>query len=71
MDGARTINASFELAFKKQKEFESSSSGQGDLMAVHYRDEEVIYIQAHLRHGLPYIWKSLSISRHSITNERL
>jgi Arp2/3 complex, 34 kD subunit p34-Arc len=40
------LAAPFELAFKKQKELESSSSGQGDLMAIHYRDEEAIYIQA-------------------------
>ena len=40
------LAAPFELAFRKQKELESSSSGQGDLMAVHYRDEEAIYIQA-------------------------
>jgi len=41
-----TLAAPFELAFRKQKELESSSSGQGDLMAIHYRDEEAIYIQA-------------------------
>jgi actin related protein 2/3 complex, subunit 2 len=40
------LAAPFELAFRKQKELESSSSGQGDLMAIHYRDEEAIYIQA-------------------------
>ncbi len=40
------LAAPFELAFKKQKELESSSTGQGDLMAIHYRDEEAIYIQA-------------------------
>lgn len=40
------LAAPFELAFKKQKELESTSSGQGDLMAIHYRDEEAIYIQA-------------------------
>jgi actin related protein 2/3 complex subunit 2 len=40
------LAAPFELAFKKQKELESSSTGQGDLMAIHYRDEEAIYIRA-------------------------
>jgi len=40
------LAAPFELAFKEQKELESSSTGQGDLMAIHYRDEEAIYIRA-------------------------
>ncbi|KAH9178331.1 actin-like protein ARPC2 [Lactarius sanguifluus] len=40
------LAAPFELAFKKQKELETSASGQGDLMAIHYRNEEAIYIQA-------------------------
>lgn len=40
------LAAPFELAFKTQKQLEASGSGQGDLMAVHYRDEEAIYVQA-------------------------
>ncbi|KAI0259874.1 Arp2/3 complex, 34 kd subunit p34-Arc-domain-containing protein [Gloeopeniophorella convolvens] len=40
------LAAPFELAFKEQKTLENSASGQGELMAVHYRDEEAIYIQA-------------------------
>jgi actin related protein 2/3 complex, subunit 2 len=40
------LAAPFELAFRKQKELENFTSGQGDLMAIHYRDEEAIYIQA-------------------------
>jgi len=40
------LAAPFELAFKTQKQLESSSSGQGDLMQMHYRDEEAIYVQA-------------------------
>ena len=36
----------FELAFHTQKQLEQAGSAQGDLMAMHYRDEEVIYIQA-------------------------
>jgi actin related protein 2/3 complex subunit 2 len=40
------LAAPFEQAFKKQKELESSASGQGDLVAIHYRNEEAIYIQA-------------------------
>jgi actin related protein 2/3 complex subunit 2 len=40
------LAAPFELAFKTQKELESSGSGQGELMTIHYRDEEAIYIQA-------------------------
>ena len=40
------LAAPFEQAFKKQKELDTSASGQGDLMAIHYRNEEAIYIQA-------------------------
>ncbi|PCH42617.1 actin-like protein ARPC2 [Wolfiporia cocos MD-104 SS10] len=40
------LAAPFELAFNAQKELEAAGSGQGDLMALHYRDEEVIYVQA-------------------------
>lgn len=40
------LAAPFELGFQAQKQLEASGSGQGDLMALHYRDEEVIYVQA-------------------------
>lgn len=40
------LAAPFELAFQTQKQLEASGSGQGDLMAMHYRDEEAIYVQA-------------------------
>ncbi len=40
------LAAPFELSFQAQKELEAAGSGQGDLMALHYRDEEVIYVQA-------------------------
>ncbi|KAH9941362.1 actin-like protein ARPC2 [Amylocystis lapponica] len=40
------LAAPFEVAFKAQKQLEASGDGQGDLMALHYRDEEVIYVQA-------------------------
>jgi actin related protein 2/3 complex subunit 2 len=40
------LAAPFEKAFQTQKSLESEGSGSGDLMAVHYRDEEAIYIQA-------------------------
>ncbi|KAF9071365.1 actin-related protein ARPC2 [Rhodocollybia butyracea] len=40
------LAAPFELAFKNQKALESSGSGQGELMEIHYRDEEAIYVQA-------------------------
>ncbi|TFY74558.1 hypothetical protein EWM64_g9454 [Hericium alpestre] len=39
------LAAPFELAFKQQKELENGG-GQGELMQMHYRDEEVIYVQA-------------------------
>ncbi|KAI0782265.1 actin-like protein ARPC2 [Abortiporus biennis] len=40
------LAAPFELAFQTQKQLEAAGSGQGELMAMHYRDEEAIYIQA-------------------------
>jgi len=40
------LAAPFELAFQTQKQLEASGSGQGELMALHYRDEEAIYVQA-------------------------
>jgi len=38
--------APFERGFKTQKELEASGSSQGELMEIHYRDEEAIYVQA-------------------------
>ncbi|KAJ8095209.1 Arp complex subunit [Marasmius tenuissimus] len=40
------LAAPFELAFKAQKELEEANAGQGNLMQIHYRDEEAIYVQA-------------------------
>ncbi|KAJ8469338.1 hypothetical protein ONZ51_g9060 [Trametes cubensis] len=40
------LAAPFELGFQTQKQLEAAGSGQGELMALHYRDEEVIYVQA-------------------------
>lgn len=41
------LAAPFERAFATQKELESSSStSEGDLMEIHYRDEEAIYVRA-------------------------
>ena len=40
------LAAPFELAFAKQKELAAAGQGQGELLALHYRDEEAIYIQA-------------------------
>ncbi len=40
------LAAPFERAFQTQKQLEASGSGQGDLMEIHYRDEEAIYVQA-------------------------
>lgn len=40
------LAAPFEQAFKTQKALETSGSSQGELMQIHYRDEEAIYIQA-------------------------
>lgn len=40
------LAAPFELAFQTQKSLESAGSGQGNLMQIHYRDEEAIYVQA-------------------------
>jgi Arp2/3 complex, 34 kD subunit p34-Arc len=39
------LAAPFERAFNTQKQLETSE-GHGDLMQVHYRDEEAMYIQA-------------------------
>ncbi|KAF8892048.1 actin-related protein ARPC2 [Infundibulicybe gibba] len=40
------LAAPFERGFATQKQLESSGSGQGELMEIHYRDEEAIYVQA-------------------------
>ncbi|KAJ7077919.1 actin-related protein ARPC2 [Mycena belliarum] len=40
------LAAPFEHAFASQKKLESSATGVGDLMQIHYRDEEAIYIQS-------------------------
>ncbi|KAJ7050486.1 actin-related protein ARPC2 [Mycena amicta] len=40
------LAAPFEAAFTSQKSLESAAAGTGDLMQIHYRDEEAIYIQA-------------------------
>ncbi|KIK08998.1 hypothetical protein K443DRAFT_672043 [Laccaria amethystina LaAM-08-1] len=40
------LAAPFERAFKTQKELEASGAGRGELMQIHYRDEEAIYVQA-------------------------
>ncbi|KAI0723677.1 actin-like protein ARPC2 [Fomitopsis betulina] len=40
------LAAPFERAFKEQKQLEAAGGSQGELMALHYRDEEVIYVQA-------------------------
>jgi actin related protein 2/3 complex subunit 2 len=49
------LAAPFERAFAEQKQLESkgtptdgSAAPQGELMQIHYRDEEAIYIQAAL-----------------------
>ena len=39
------LAAPFERAFTTQKELEAAG-GSGDLMQIHYRDEEAMYIQA-------------------------
>lgn len=39
------LSAPFEHAFEEQKALETSG-GQGELMEIHYRDEEAIFIQA-------------------------
>lgn len=39
------LAAPFERGFATQKELETKG-GQGELMQVHYRDEEAMYIQA-------------------------
>jgi len=40
------LAAPFELAFQTQKTLEVSGAPQGELMQIHYRDEEAIYIQS-------------------------
>lgn len=40
------LAAPFELAFENCKQLAASGQGQGELLALHYRDEEAIYIQA-------------------------
>ncbi|THG99733.1 hypothetical protein EW026_g2659 [Hermanssonia centrifuga] len=40
------LAAPFELAFSTQKQLSASGTGQGELLALHYRDEEAIYVQA-------------------------
>ncbi|KAK7030643.1 Arp2/3 complex 34 kDa subunit [Favolaschia claudopus] len=40
------LAAPFEHAFASQKGLDSAGTGSGDLMQIHYRDEEAIYIQA-------------------------
>ncbi|GJJ12502.1 hypothetical protein Clacol_006745 [Clathrus columnatus] len=40
------LAAPFEKAFKQQKELEAQGNGTGQLMAIHYRDEEAIYVIA-------------------------
>lgn len=36
----------FERAFTTQKELDASGQEQGELMVLHYRDEEAIFVQA-------------------------
>ncbi|KAG6857441.1 hypothetical protein H0H87_003508 [Tephrocybe sp. NHM501043] len=40
------VAAPFERAFTTRKELEASGESQGELMQVHYRDEEAIYVRA-------------------------
>ena len=40
------LAAPFERAFETQKQLAGAGQGQGELLALHYRDEEAIYIQA-------------------------
>ncbi|KAH6915860.1 arp2/3 complex 34 kDa subunit [Coprinopsis sp. MPI-PUGE-AT-0042] len=40
------LAAPFERAFQSQKDLEGQGSGQGELMSIHYRDEEAIYVQS-------------------------
>lgn len=40
------LAAPFELAFDSQRELQLSNTSQGELMQIHYRDEEAIYVQA-------------------------
>lgn len=39
------LAAPFEHAFRVQKSLEDSGSHQGELMQIHYRDEEAIFVQ--------------------------
>jgi actin related protein 2/3 complex subunit 2 len=39
------LAAPFEHAFRAQKELEASGTARGELIQIHYRDEEAIYIQ--------------------------
>ncbi|HEV7735819.1 MAG TPA: hypothetical protein VGO47_00360, partial [Chlamydiales bacterium] len=39
------LGAPFECAFAIQKSLESNVGEVGELMAIHYRDEEAIYVQ--------------------------
>ena len=41
------LAAPFERAFQTQKALESAASSSGnEIMSIHYRDEEAIYVQA-------------------------
>jgi len=40
------LAAPFEVAFKAQKALEATGTDQGELMQIHYRGEEAIYVQA-------------------------
>lgn len=40
------LAAPFERAFSTQKQLEGSGSEQGELMQLHYRDEEAMYVRA-------------------------
>lgn len=40
------LAAPFEQSFKLQKELEAGGGDQSEMMQIHYRDEEAIYVQA-------------------------
>ncbi|KAI0762039.1 actin-like protein ARPC2 [Irpex lacteus] len=40
------LAAPFETAFTTQKQLAAAGSGQGELLTLHYRDDETIYVQA-------------------------
>jgi len=40
------LAAPFESAFQSQKQLESTGTEKGELMQIHYRDEEAIYVQS-------------------------